>query len=44
MEEPEERPMSEVEKLVELWKENKKINGVEDSDVERRVQVSDAQK
>lgn len=39
LEEPEKRSMSEVEKLVELWKENKRIIGVQDSEVEARVQV-----
>lgn len=39
LEEPENRSMTEVEKLVELWRENKRIIGVQDSEVEARIRV-----
>lgn len=39
LEEPEERPLTEIENLVKNWRENKRIIGVKDSEVESRVLV-----
>lgn len=33
----EKKTTSDIEKLVKLWKENKKVNGVKDSEVESRI-------
>lgn len=36
---PGDKPFTEIERLVKVWKEQKKVQGVEDSDTEKRTQV-----
>lgn len=39
LDKPQERSYAEIERLVHVWKEQKKVQGVEDSDTEKRTQV-----
>ena len=39
LDKPGEKSFTEIERLVKIWKEQKKVQGVEDSDTEKRTQV-----